>query len=101
MNLPCYTFSARAPAIPAQSQAAHANMQKQNMLLPQLVAHGGRGAVSGAILLPQLVVHGGRETVSGAMAAKASAPAARCLRCLGGVTVARGRLLDLEARGSI
>mmetsp|Transcript_24032 Transcript_24032/g.36058 ORF Transcript_24032/g.36058 Transcript_24032/m.36058 type:complete len:307 (+) Transcript_24032:455-1375(+) len=83
---------ARAPAVPAQSEAAHANMQKQNMLLPQLVAHGGRGTVSGAILLPQLVDHGGRGTVSGAMAAKASAPAARCLRRLGGVTAARGRL---------
>ena len=74
MEEPMYpaTLSARAPAIlPAQSQAAHANMQKQNMLLPQLVAHGGRGALSGAILLPQLVAHGGRGTVSGAaMAAK-------------------------------
>ena len=86
------TLSGRAPSIPAQSQAAHANMQKQNMLLPQLVAHGGRGTVSRAILLPQLVSHGGRGTISGAMAAKASAPAARCLRRLGGVTAARGRL---------
>ena len=83
---PPATLSARAPAVPAQSQAAHANMQKQKM------AHGGRGTVSRAILLPQLVDYGGRGTVSGAMAAKASAPAARCLRRLGGVTAARGRL---------